>query len=130
VTVAALAILAVLLGATVWRKLRAHHARRRAERALSEPAAFDALTRACQGDDAVAAYRALATWRSRLPPSWPPPPEASALETTLFSGTATEAWSREKAHALIETLRRFRDDITKSAAHAGRPAPLPPLNPG
>lgn len=46
-TIAAAIIVAILLLAIFWRRARAHVASRRATRALSEPVAFDALTRAC-----------------------------------------------------------------------------------
>lgn len=127
-TIAALAILAILFVATAWRKLRARHVRRQAEWAQSEEAAFTAFTKACQGDDAGATYRALADWRSRLPEDWPPPPAAEALEASLFAPDDTTAWSREKARALLDRLQAFRRDVA-AGSRPPAPAPLPPLNP-
>jgi hypothetical protein len=128
VTVAALAILAMLLVTTVGRSLRARRARRRAEWAQSEEAAFDALSKACRGDDAGVTYRALDAWRTRLPANWPAPPEAAVLEAALFAQASPEVWSHQKAQELLHALRRFRHDSAASLK-AVPSAPLPPLNP-
>jgi hypothetical protein len=125
-TIAALTILATLALATIWRKWREHAARHRAEEALSESAAFHALTRACGSDDAAATFKALATWRARLPAFWPAPPDASALEMALFAGGP--AWTKAMAKTYLVSLRRYRE--TELAVPRNQaPTPLPPLNP-
>ncbi|BCP52665.1 hypothetical protein K32_12820 [Kaistia sp. 32K] len=130
VSLAAIAILAALALAMLWRKGRAHTARRRAEWAVSEPAAFKALTRACGSGDVAAIYAALATWRSRLPAAWPPPPDASVLEAALFADKSAKrpAWSRAMAHELLSKLRLYRRAALATPAERAAP-PLPPLNP-
>ena len=125
-TIAAFAILAALALATIWRIWREHAARHRADEALSESAAFHALTRACGSDDAAATYKALATWRARLPALWPAPPDASELEMALFAGGP--AWTKAMAKAYLVSLRRYRETELAHPRHQA-PAPLPPLNP-
>ncbi|MFI5410624.1 hypothetical protein [Kaistia sp. UC242_56] len=129
-TIAAAIILAILLLATFWRKARAPVASRRAARALSEPVAFDALARACGNGDAATIYMALTDWRSRLPSSWPKPPDAGPLEAALFSvdGDHQPTWSRALAHELLAGLRRFRHECLSQSPRAARSS-LPPLNP-
>jgi hypothetical protein len=129
-TIAAVMILAILLLAIFWRRARARVASRRAARALSEPVAFDALARACGNGDAATIYRALTNWRSRLPSSWPTPPDARPLEAALFSVDAggQPTWSRAKAHELLTRLRRFRHDCVSQSPRSAQPS-LPPLNP-
>ncbi|MCX5578586.1 hypothetical protein [Kaistia terrae] len=124
-TIAALAILVVLALATVW-KWRAQAPHRRAEQALSEPAAFHALTHAGDSGDAAAIYKALATWRARLPACWPAPPDASALEMALFAGGP--AWTKAMAKTYLMSLRQYRA-AALARPRDSAPAPLPPLNP-
>jgi hypothetical protein len=130
VTIAAAAILAALALATLWRKGRERYIRRKAEKARSEPATFQELTRACGSGDAPAIYQALATWRSRLPPAWPAPPRADALEAALFAGggTGRPAWSRAMAHELLARLRQYRRACLAAPDRVTEPS-LPPLNP-
>ncbi|WP_336800398.1 hypothetical protein [Kaistia sp. MMO-174] len=133
-TGAAIATLVVLAGLALaafgpgWRRRAAE---RRAQRANSEATAFKGVIRACGQDDAEAIYAALATWRARLPATWPAPPEARPLEAALFSMDADQGkprWSRAMAHELLARLRHYRRDCL---ARPARPAaaPLPPLNP-
>jgi len=130
VTIATAIILAILLLSISWRKARAHVASRRAARALSEPVAFDALTRACGDGDAATIYRALTNWRSRVPATWPKLPDARPLEAALFSSDAGRqpTWSRAMAHELLARLRRFRRDCFRQSPRSAR-SPLPPINP-
>ncbi|WEK49679.1 MAG: hypothetical protein P0Y66_18535 [Candidatus Kaistia colombiensis] len=127
--IAALVVLAGLALAGIGPRWRRRAAERRAQRALSEAAAFESLSRACGNGDAATIYAALASWRSRLPAGWPAPPEARPLEAALFSGDAhSPKWSRAMAHEWLAKLRHYRRKCLARPTSPAR-APLPPLNP-
>lgn len=95
----------------------------------SEAKAFRDLSDACRGPDPGPIYHTFSVWRDRLPVSArvPVTQRSSELFDTLFSD-ATGTWSEARSHALLATLRRFREDGRQEASTPVQSV-LPPLNP-
>jgi hypothetical protein len=120
-----------------WPRYRTWRAARRVARAESEPAYFARVERACAGNDAPGAYRALGAWARHAGAAsvgaWCAEHgspdlrrEIEALERALFAGSAPAGgWSgRALARACASTRKTWLDRSRE--AEAG--SPLPALN--
>lgn len=129
---AAIVVVGLLLVALA-RRLRNRTANPGKTTEQTERAAFDAFRRACDSDDLVATYQALAAWRAAwrsLPAGLAEPPRDAALESALFGQGASDrpSWSHQSARSLFSMQSRFREAQLNPGSPPGLPA-LPPLNP-